>query len=362
MSNASVSPVSPGYYPPPPGPRRGGCLGVACVLLLVLLGISVLINVFFLAERAGGPLGAPDRPRRLGQRWVMGAGDAKVALVELEGPIMEEVAPDGFFGVAARPVARIRRELDQAAEDENVKAVIFAVDSPGGTIAASDEIHHLFRRFKEKTRKPVVVHMGGICASGGYYVSAGADVILAGPTTITGSIGVILQTFNFSRGIDRLQFVDPITITAGANKDLLNPFRPINEEHVRIVQNMVDKAYDQFVDIVATGRKLPADEVRKVADGRIYTADEALALRLIDKIGYIEDAVEEAKRLAGAANVTLFRYTRPPSLIGALAGDLDVEAPRLDGPATPLEALIALSTPRVCYLWAPGIGETIGGR
>lgn len=359
--SVNVQPVAPGYGARPPR-GNSGCLVAFAVIVTIGLGISVVMNMALLGK--GGctiTRTGVHEPAALSQRWVQGSGDTKIALIELSGVISNEVASGGFLGIVQRPVERIRRELDEAAKDESVKGVLFAVDSPGGTITASDEILQLFRRFKERApKKPVIVQMGGLCASGGYYVSSAADEIIAEPTTITGSIGVILQTFNFAQSIEMLK-IENVTIKAGANKDLLNPFKPLNEEHLRILQSMIDHAYKQFVSVVAKGRKLSEDEVRQLADGRIYTADEALRLKLIDKIGYRDDAVEEAKRLTGGADVTLFRYTRPPSLLDAFSGDLETRTPEPQGAAAlGVEALRSLATPRICYLWGAAAGEMVG--
>jgi protease-4 len=356
MSNVSVQPVSPGFppgYGAAPPQQRSGCLVALLVLLAVLLGLSVLAN-FLLLGKAGGALrqGGGERPEPLARRWVAGSGAAKIALLQVSGMIADEVG-GGVFGGAKHPVRQLRRELEQAADDDDVKGVILAVDSPGGTITASDEILELLRRFKKKTGKKVVVHMGALCASGGYYISSGADEIVAEPTTITGSIGVILQTFNVAQLLEKLH-VENVTLKAGANKDLLNPFRPRSPEQERIIQGMIDHAYERFVQVVSEGRGLTPDEVKQLADGRIYTADEALRLKLIDRIGYREDALEEAKRLTGAADVTLIRYTRPPTILDVLTGgDPEARAPAAAGEveAAALGTLGRLATPRLCYLW-----------
>ena len=354
MSNVSVQPATSGSTPPsPPHPRRGGCAVASIVVLVILLSISVVANVGLLAKQAGSEL--MRRPERLSRTWVSGSGDARVTLIEIEGVIADEVRSPKFFGATVRPVERLRRELDEAAQDPSVKGVILAVNSPGGTVTASDEIHHLLAQFHEKTKKKVVVHMGALCASGGYYASAGADVIIASPTTITGSIGVIFQTFNVSKPMEQTLKIENVTIESGSNKDLLNPFQPLEKEHVRIVQGIVDQAYDRFITVVAAGRRLAKDEVRRLADGRIYTADEALALKLVDKIGYMSDAVEEAKRLAGVPDVTVFRYTRPPSIFDAITGQVEARAPA--GDAADVIASLISRAPRLCYLWSPGLVE-----
>ncbi len=371
MTDPIVQPVSPGAfspyphpYPPPPprAARPSGCLVAAVVVLLFLLGASVLVNLALMGAAVRGLAPEPgtvQRPPPLAQKWVAGEGEAKAALVELRGIILEEIETGGIFSFVHRPIDRIRRELEQAKKDGAVKAVIFSVDSPGGTIAASDEILHIFEKFKKETGKKVVVHMGAVCASGGYYVSSGADAIVAGPTTITGSIGVILQTFNVSETLDLLK-IKNVTIKAGTNKDLLNPFRPLNEEHVRIIQNAIDQAYDRFVSVVAAGRNLPEEKVRELADGRIFTAAEALRLGLADRIGYLEDALDEARKLANAPELTLVRYERPGGLLAVLSGDIEARLPRGASPAAGIGRALDLMTPRLCYLWAPatsGAGE-----
>ncbi len=345
-----------------PSGGRSGCLLVLSVLLALALAVSLLVNLALAARGAGM---GPKKPEPMTQKWVAGDGDAKVALIELQGVIMDEVQSGGLFGVTTQPIERIRRELEEAEKDETVKAVLFEVDSPGGSVTASDEIWNLFRRFKERSKKPVVVFMGGICASGGYYVSAPADVIYASPTTITGSIGVIMSAVNFRGLLDKFD-VKPLTIKAGANKDLLNPTEPIREEHVRIIQDMIDEAYNLFVSRIVAGRAkagLSEPAIRDLADGRIYTAEQALKLKLVDKIGYRDDAFEEARKLGGVTQATLFRYSKFPSFLEALAGDAEAAASgelagRRVGAGGPLsiETVLSLETPRLMYLWAPFAG------
>jgi protease-4 len=339
-----------------PAPRGRGCLVALVILLAIGLGVSLLANLALVGAKAGAQAEA-SRPEPLRQKWVAGSGDARVCLIELSGVIMEEVKSGGLLGATTRPVERIQRELDEAAKDDHVKAVLFSVDSPGGSVSASDGIWHAIKGFKERSKKPVVVWMGGLAASGGYYVSAPADAIFCSPTTITGSIGVIMETFNFS-GIEEKFGVQNVTIKAGANKDLLNPFQPIREEHVRVLQGMIDDAYDLFVSRVADGRTaagLNADAVRQLADGRIYTAKQALELKLVDKIGYRDDAFEDAKKRGGiTGDATLFRYTKLPGFLEALAGDAEAAAPAAGALAgLDLGSILSLGTPRLMYLWTP---------
>ncbi|HVY62935.1 MAG TPA: signal peptide peptidase SppA [Planctomycetota bacterium] len=361
--------------PPPPPPmvvpvmtpeprRSSGCLLALVVLLAVGLGLAVLV-ILAQAAKSGGDSLAASHPEPLREKWVAGEGDARVALVELSGVIMDEVPAVGFVGAPTHPVERIERELEEAAKDDAVKGVLFSVDSPGGAVTASDAIWHALRKFKERApKKPLVVWMGSLAASGGYYVSVAADSIWASPTTITGSIGVIMQTFNFA-DISQKLGVKAVTIKSGANKDLLNAFRPLDEEkeQLEIVQRMVDEAYDLFVKRVADGRAsagLTDGVVRQLADGRIYTAAQAKENKLVDQIGYRDDALEDVKKRAGLKDAVLFRYhERKPGLLEVLGGEaaLPVAPPAAAslGPISiSVAGILSLQSPRLMYLWSPG--------
>jgi protease-4 len=287
------------------------------------------------------------------EQTVQGSGDNKVVLIELDGVIAREQG-GGLFGGGVDLVERMRKELEAARDDAQVKAVVLSIDSPGGAVTASDEIWHLVSDFR-KQGKPVVVHMGSLCASGGYYIAVASNEIVCEPTTITGSIGVILEGLNFHDLMDKYGVRD-VTIKSGANKDLLSPTGPYRQEHVDILQGMVDEAYGRFVSLVAEGRKLPVEDVKKLADGRIYTADQALALKLVDRIGYRQDALERAASLAGypVSGVRLVRYTHPPTLADLFSGAASVPA-RLgrasEGPRLDRALLDQLGAPRLLALW-----------
>lgn len=356
------APPPPGQsYPLAPPPARGpsGCLLALTILLALGLLLSLFLNLTLIGAKSGrgAPGTGPSRPDPLAEKWIEGEGEDKVCLVELEGVIMDEVRSQGVFGATERPVERIKRELEAAAKDDRVKAVLFSVDSPGGAVTTSDEIWHLFMDWRARTKKPVVVWMGGLCASGGYYVSMAADEVWASPTTITGSIGVIMQTFNMAGLLKRFD-VESVTIKSGANKDLMNPFKPINPEHLGILGAMVDEMYAKFVGKVVLGRKsagLSEEVVKKLADGRIYTADQALQAKLVDRVGYREEAFGAAKARAGVKEATLFRYQKAPGLLEILSGEAQARAGRAPlGLDLSLEALLSCETPRPYYLFAPG--------
>jgi protease-4 len=187
------------------------------------------------------------------------------------------------------------------------------VDSPGGEVTASDVIYNAV--VKTRARKPVVVYMDSLAASGGYYVSCGGKYLMANETTITGSIGVIIQTLNYEQLFNKVGLA-AVVFKSGKFKDLLNGARPMTQEEREFVQNFVMKTYDKFLGIVARERNLPADGLRNsIADGRILSGKEALQNKLIDGVGQIEDAYAKAKQLGGAPEAAIVRYA-PPFTLG----------------------------------------------
>lgn len=341
-------PVDPRYALPPPNRRPAGAppnRGPWLLLAMVLGACSCLFLGFVgLIGAAGSATGAGSS--NMVEQTVSGTSQDKIALIEIQGMIARTQSAGLFGGAGVDMVERIRRELQQAADDNAVKGVLLAIDSPGGTVTASDEIWHAIQSFKKDTNKPVVVHMGAICASGGVYIAVSGDKIVCEPTAITGSIGVVLSTMNFHDLLDKYGVKD-VTITSGPNKDLLNSSAPIREEHLEIIRGMVMENYERFTQLVADGRGLDVKKVREFADGRIYTPTQALELKLIDKIGYREDALAECEKLAGVLEARLIRYTRPPSLADVLAGNVSAgKLPDLDA-----DLLDELGAPRLLALW-----------
>jgi protease-4 len=219
-----------------------------------------------------------------------------VAVISVNGPIVSGEVSDfdlvGTTVVAAS--AEIARLIKAAAENSDVKAILLKVDSPGGSVIGSDEIYQALK----KAGKPVVVQMGAIAASGGYYVSMAADHIVAHPDTLTGSIGVISEFTNIEGLYEKLGLKSTI-IKSGEFKDFGNPTSPFTEEDRALWQAVIDEVYEHFVMLVANGRKMTVEEVKKLADGRIYTGRQALKLKLVDQLGYFEDAVDKAAALGG---------------------------------------------------------------
>jgi protease-4 len=321
--------------PPAPGPQMTAPMqpyrmsrprtGIWRTLgLLVFIGV-IGFNVLILLAMVGGlgvlgggqqdPHGVVEYQREAG-------GEGKVAVISVDGVIME--GGGGLFGGGIDPVAMVTDSLRRAAADDNVHAVIIEVNSPGGGVTASDFIHHEIVKFRKETNKPVVIYMKDLAASGGYYISAPADYIVANETTLTGSIGVIIQGFNFHGTLTEVVKGQEATIKAGGNKTMGSMFAdPESAEYKEgraLLQELVDEMHVHFKRIVKDGRgsKLSADwEI--YADGRVMGARQAEKVGLIDKIGYFEDAVAEAERLSGIENLSVVEYGRQVGL-GVLLG------------------------------------------
>jgi protease-4 len=275
----------------------------------------------------------------------------KVVLIDVEGLIVN-ARTNGLLGGGDNPVSLFRERLDAAAEDCQVKAVVLRINSPGGAVTASDIMYQDLIHFRRDTHKPVIACMMDVAASGGYYLAMGCDQVYAHPTTVTGSIGVIMSLYNASGLLTRLGVAsDPIK--SGPNKDLGNPARPMTDEERAILQGMVNSFYDQFVNVVVRGRQLPEERVRALADGRIYTGIDAKRLGLVDQIGYLEDALQTAMDLACIKDATIVAYDRGEGYRGSIYAGM---------PKIPSEISVKLEVPGLnshagatfLYLWQPG--------
>ena len=289
------------------GNKRFGCL---CLLLFFLLCISVLFNFVFLASSGAKISGTHFRsePPEFDEVTVAEGADSstdKIALIRLHGIISSTV--DGVL--SGSMVDDAKTSLRQAVEDDHVKAIVLNVDSPGGEVTASDVIYNAVRKAREK--KPVVVYMGSLAASGGYYISCGGSYLMANDTTITGSIGVIIQTLNVQQLLGKLG-VEAVVFKSGQFKDILSSTREMTPEEKKYIQDLVMQTYGKFVQIVADERKIPVEQLRGgIADGRILSGKDALAAKLINQLGQIEDAFEKAKELGHAPNAWVVKYEAP---------------------------------------------------
>lgn len=234
-------------------------------------------------------------------------GRDKVALIDLTGLIADRRAP-GLLGPGENPVDAFLAGLKRAEDDPRVRAVVVRINSPGGTVSASDILYTELRSFSDRTGKPVVAHLGEIAASGGYYIALGADRIVAHPTCITGSIGVIIPTVNLADGLGRIGITGR-SVVSGPNKNLASPIEPAQEEHYRILQQMVDEMHERFVAKVRDRRPgLDRSVLDEVTDGRVFTGGRSHALGLADATGGLRDAFEDAKAMAEIPHASLVKY------------------------------------------------------
>ena len=245
-----------------------------------------------------------------------GTNSAKIAMIDVKGMIVN--AQRGrILGRIENPVARYTEALGTAERDAKVKAVIIRVNSPGGTVTASDIMYREVQQFKKRSSKPVVILMGEVAASGGYYLSCAGDEIIAYPTTVTGSIGVIIQTFNFSEGMAKIG-IRADAITSGPNKAVGSPFEPMSREHRALLQGIVDEFYGNFVDVVVENRPTvsPAD-LEQITDGRVVTGRRAVEVGIADRLGDLRTAFDASKRRANLTRARLVKYHRPLEYVGS---------------------------------------------
>jgi protease IV len=290
--------------------RRLGCLSI---FLFVAFCVSLFVNFLLVAaafQRFAGVREIEPLPRFreiLLQRGNGGVTD-KVVVITMRGLISSSLPGS----VTDSMVDDMRAALQQASDDNRVKAIVLEIDSPGGEVTASDAIYSSV--VKARARKPIVVYMDSLAASGGYYVSCGGKFLMANETTITGSIGVIIQTLNYEQLFNKVGLAS-VVFKSGKFKDMLNGARPITPEERELVQSFIMKTYDKFLGIVAKERNLPADLLRNtIADGRILSGKDAFEKKLIDGLGELDDAFGKAKQLGNAPGAKIVKYGPPFTL------------------------------------------------
>jgi protease-4 len=284
---------------------------LALVALVGAAGVGGVVG-FLVGVVGGAPSGPPER-------HLSGEGEDKIAVIRVVGPITHEGSSGllPFLGSSASG-RRIVELLDRAQHDKAVKAVVLELNTPGGSIVASDEVHQKVRVLRRE-RKPVVALMTETAASGGYYIAAATDHIVADATTITGSIGVIAVLPNFQE-LNKKIGIRTIVFKSGAFKDLGNPDRPMLPQEAAIFQQFIAEAYGRFVDIVAQGRRIDRTRVLQIADGRIYTGQQAKRLGLVDSLGHLPEAVAEAQKRAGLKQARVVEYDGEGLLRSLLGG------------------------------------------
>jgi protease-4 len=311
-----------------------------------LLGVSLLINIVTCSVMTSKNLEPSREYPAVSQTLAWGdpAADTRVAILRLDGVILREAA-GSLFGPGVDPVTKLLNEIQAATVDPSIKAILLEVNSPGGGVTASDEIYNALMSFKASSPdRKIVASVKDMAASGGYYVALAADRIVAQPTSVVGSIGVIISTVNL-HGLSEKLGIQDVSITSTDNKALLNALEPVDPEHLAILQQVVDDMYDRFRGLVLRHR--PIDEAFaaefSLLDGRILTAPEAADKGLVDGVGYGEKAREEVLELLGVTDAAFYEF----SFSGGWAGLLAAKGPRVELP---------FRLPRgaqFLYLWTP---------
>ena len=292
--------------------KSSGCLIVILLLALVVslgLNLGQFMGKLDLDVSADAAMFSTARPKRKFHEVTVETAKKptrdKIVHIDLEG-IISSMEMGGLFTEAMPGIETVKRALEQAVEDKNVKAIVLRINSPGGEVTASDILYNAVK--KAAKEKPVVVYMDSMAASGGYYVACGATKIVASETTLTASIGVIMETLNYHELFGKVG-LSMATFTSGAFKDSLSGARPMRDDEKAYIQNLVTQMYDRFLGIVSEARGVPKDTLKStVADGRVVTGREALNAKLVDQIGYVEDAYALARELGKAADAGVVKY------------------------------------------------------
>ncbi len=298
-------------------------------------------------------------PGPLQETTVSGKGKQKILMIDISG-MLSSAKPSGFADqLMNRPSlpARVKQELIKAGKDKQVKAIILRINSPGGTVTGSDILYHEIQQFKKKHQIPVFASIVDLGTSGGYYVAMAADKIMAHPSTITGSIGVIMVTLN-AEGLLEKVGVQPNTIMSGPKKSMGTPFRSMTKEERGIFQGLIDSMYDQFITVVKNGRpQLEEDEIRRLADGRVYSAAQAKDTGLVDDIGYLDDVITLAQKSAGLKDASVITYHRAGGYRNNIYSSM-MPQPQgirqfLNLEASSLMTILSGGTPQFMYMWMP---------
>ena len=329
--------------------KRWAALGIAAVLFFVSLGIGLTTSLVT-ADTENMIEGLISSDSEF-EEEVLEEGSTSniIAVFDVEGTIQD--TETSLLSSETYNHQDFMDKLKMAEENDQIKGIILRINSPGGGVVESAEIRNKVLEIKKNTDKPVYVSMGSMAASGGYYISAPADKIFASPETMTGSLGVIMQGYNYEK-LAKKYGVEFETIKSGEYKDIMSPTRDMTEEEREILQEMIDNSYNQFVKVIAEGRDMTEKEVRKIADGRIYDGRQAKELNLIDEFGYLDDVISTMKSDIGEKDASVIRYTGEAGFgslfsMGAqkMLGN-DVETAALT------KILSSTNSPRLMYLYA----------
>lgn len=318
------------------------------IIIFLVLALALCLGAL-LGSRASGAVlpsvlsakQAVDEHPSFDEVWSWGKGDTKVVRIQIRGELFRW-APSGLFGPPYDPVEAILRQIRAAQNDPAVRGLLLEVSSPGGDMTSADEIRQALIEFgQSRSDRKILSFIRDLGVSGAYYAILPSDWIISEPTALLGSIGVILQTLNWKALSEKIGVTDT-TIKSGPHKDLLNPFREPPKEQLALLQEIVDSSYQRFFDAVVEHRQVDADQLKRIADGRIINAATALEHRLVDQVGYWADALEALQNMLGRKALRIVRYERRFSFTEWLA--------TMQGPSAWMRWAAG---PRVLYLWEP---------
>lgn len=331
--------------------KRWAALGIAAFVLFVSSIVNMASSFIFSDFSKAFEEGLAVNESFIEEVVESGNTSKKIAVLEVDGVIQDTGEAVSLFATDGYLHREFMKKLNHVKDDNSVKAIVLRVNSPGGGTNESAEIHHKLVEIKEETDKPIYVSMGSMAASGGYYISAPADKIFASPETLTGSLGVIMQGVNIGELAEKYG-IDFMTIKSGPYKDIMSQYREMTAEEKDILQSMLENSYNEFVRVIAEGRKMSENEVRKIADGRIYDGRQAKEVGLIDEFGYQEDVIEQLKQDEGLSGAEVVRYTSN-SGFGSL---FNVAAQKIGGKQAEMTGIMKLlsqpNAPRLMYLYS----------
>jgi protease-4 len=318
--------------------------------------VAVVVGLFLIGCQGPRIRLFPSAADPLQERTLEGSAAGKVLVIHIRGTISD--APRRRI-VTSRPsmLQEVVSQLRKAEKDPEIKALLLKINSPGGSTTASDILYNEIVAFKQKTQTKVVVAMMDVAASGGYYIALPADHILAHPTTITGSVGVVFLRPDVGGLMDKIGVGVEVRKT-GKNKDMGSPFRQATAEEKQIIQNMIDLLGQRFLDRIAAHRRIESQDMQQISSARIYLADDALRLGMIDRVGYLKEAVSEAKRLAALpenAKVIVYRRTRFPDDNLYNPSTSQYEGQGVSMVSVDLPASLTIKQAGFYYLWQPGL-------
>jgi len=323
-----------------------GCLGI----FILVASIAINITLGVLLANKGLESVATSEPA-LSETCVDGNCEAynKIAIIDVEGTILFQESTGSLFSPMTPAAESIAQQIRQATDDPYVSAIILNVNSPGGSVTASDFLYNEVLKAQEAGVK-IVTYIKDTGASGAYYMTAPSDAILANPTALTGSIGVIISTLNY-QGLFEKYGLKSVVYKSGKHKDLLSSTREQTEEEKQILQSIIDESQQRFLKIVTDNRELTAENKATIADGRIFTAQQAKAVNLIDDTGYFSDALQKTKEIAEVSDVAIIKYEQPFTFDQLFSG-LGVLVNKEGNLVNNLKnTFYSSQTPQVMYLW-----------